>query len=160
MTIVMGLDLHRAQITAEWIDASTGEPVTLRITSDRAAELHVHALPEQEIEVAKGESTVEITVENPGLVDVEERVLRIPVGPWSRDPHLRELGHAWRQTIMQGLSADSVALFHAAWGRSPETTQVMLARVRKELMDPNLRAWSTLHVVWGRTPQGVRMGES
>lgn len=54
------------------IDASTGEPVTLRITSDRAAELHVHALPEQEIEVAKGESTVEITVENPGLVDVEE----------------------------------------------------------------------------------------
>ena len=54
------------------IDASTGEPVTLRIESDRAAELHVHSLPEQEIEVAKGGSTVEITVENPGLVDVEE----------------------------------------------------------------------------------------
>ena len=25
MTIVMGLDQHRAQITAEWIDAGTGE---------------------------------------------------------------------------------------------------------------------------------------
>jgi len=25
MTIVMGLDPHRAQITTEWIDTSTGE---------------------------------------------------------------------------------------------------------------------------------------
>ena len=25
MTIVMGLDQHRAQITAEWLDTSTGE---------------------------------------------------------------------------------------------------------------------------------------
>ena len=25
MTIVMGLDQHRAQITAEWIDTDTGE---------------------------------------------------------------------------------------------------------------------------------------
>ena len=27
MTIVMGLDQHRAQITAEWIDTDTGEIV-------------------------------------------------------------------------------------------------------------------------------------
>ena len=32
MTIVMGLDQHRAQITAEWIDTSTGEISRTRVT--------------------------------------------------------------------------------------------------------------------------------
>ena len=31
MTIVMGMDQHRAQITAEWIDTTTGEISTARI---------------------------------------------------------------------------------------------------------------------------------
>ena len=32
MTIVMGLDQHRAQITAEWLDTETGEVIRSRIT--------------------------------------------------------------------------------------------------------------------------------
>ena len=37
MTIVMGLDQHRAQITAEWLDTSTGELSRTRIApADRA----------------------------------------------------------------------------------------------------------------------------
>ena len=38
MTIVMGLDQHRAQITAEWIDTATGEVSRARVApADRAA---------------------------------------------------------------------------------------------------------------------------
>jgi transposase len=38
VTIVMGLDQHRAQITAEWLDTATGEVSRRRITpADRAA---------------------------------------------------------------------------------------------------------------------------
>jgi hypothetical protein len=37
MTIVMGLDQHRAQITAEWIDLATGEISRARVRpADRA----------------------------------------------------------------------------------------------------------------------------
>jgi hypothetical protein len=32
MTIVMGLDQHRAQITAEWLDTETGEVTRSRIS--------------------------------------------------------------------------------------------------------------------------------
>src|ERR1700712_4867007 len=32
MTIVMGLDQHRAQITAEWLDTETGEITRSRVT--------------------------------------------------------------------------------------------------------------------------------
>ena len=38
MTIVMGLDQHRAQITAEWIDTDTGEISRTRVApADRVA---------------------------------------------------------------------------------------------------------------------------
>ena len=37
MTIVMGLDQHRAQITAEWLDTDTGEVSRRRVApADRA----------------------------------------------------------------------------------------------------------------------------
>ena len=37
MTIVMGLDQHRAQITADWVDTSTGEVSRARVApADRA----------------------------------------------------------------------------------------------------------------------------
>ena len=38
MTIVMGLDQHRAQITAEWIDTETGE-----VSRQRVAPAHREA---------------------------------------------------------------------------------------------------------------------
>jgi hypothetical protein len=62
----------RIEPNGKLVEATAGEPLTLRIESDRAAELHVHSSPEQVIEVEKGESTVELTVETPGVVDVEE----------------------------------------------------------------------------------------
>jgi transposase len=54
MSIVMGLDQHRAQITAEWIDTSTGEVSRGRVTpADRAGvRRFVQRFAGQELEVA------------------------------------------------------------------------------------------------------------
>ena len=54
------------------VKAAAGETVTLAVTSDRAAELHVHSSPEQVLEVEPGESTLELVIERPGIVDIEE----------------------------------------------------------------------------------------
>ena len=54
------------------VEVAAGEPITLKVDSDRAAELHVHSSPEQELEVEKGESTLSLTIKTPGVVDVEE----------------------------------------------------------------------------------------
>ena len=43
MTIVMGLDQHRAQITAEWIDTATGEIARRRMA--RASGARVAPVP-------------------------------------------------------------------------------------------------------------------
>ena len=60
---------------AQRIQAKVGEPVTLNIDSDVAGEFHVHSDPEQEIAFKAGESTHEITIDQPGVVEVESHDL-------------------------------------------------------------------------------------
>lgn len=67
------------------VKVDVGEPVTLEVESDRPGEFHVHSTPEQEIAFGKGETTLEITIDTPGVVDVEEHeagivVLQLEVG--------------------------------------------------------------------------------
>ena len=54
MTIVMGLDQHRAQITADWVDTSTGEVSRARVVpADRAGvRRFLERFGDQELEVA------------------------------------------------------------------------------------------------------------
>ena len=53
MTIVMGLDQHRAQITAEWIDTETGEVSRSRISPAHRAGVRrfCERFGDQELEV-------------------------------------------------------------------------------------------------------------
>jgi hypothetical protein len=52
-----------------------GKPITLHIVADKPGELHVHSSPEQEIEYAAGTSTKKLTIDQPGLVEVESHHL-------------------------------------------------------------------------------------
>ena len=54
MTIVMGLDQHRAQITADWVDTSTGEVSRARVAPAHRAGVRqfVSRFEGQELEVA------------------------------------------------------------------------------------------------------------
>jgi hypothetical protein len=54
------------------VEATVGEPVRLEITSDRAGELHVHSTPDQTVPFEPGTTQTELTVEQPGVVEVEE----------------------------------------------------------------------------------------
>ena len=55
----------------ERIQAKVGEPVTLNVDADAAGELHVHSTPEQEIAYDAGTSEHQITIDRPGVVEVE-----------------------------------------------------------------------------------------
>ncbi len=57
---------------AEVVEADIDSPITLRIQSDRAGEMHIHASPEQYIDFGPGSTTAQIVIENPGAIDVEE----------------------------------------------------------------------------------------
>jgi len=57
------------------VEAKVGQPITLNIDADTAGEIHVHSSPEQEIEFEKGTSSKKLTIDKPGIVDVEDHAL-------------------------------------------------------------------------------------
>lgn len=57
------------------VKVKAGLPITLRITADKAGELHVHSSPEQHVEFPQGTSEKVITIDQPGVVDLEDHAL-------------------------------------------------------------------------------------
>jgi hypothetical protein len=55
----------------ERVELEVGQTLTLTVTADEAGELHVHSTPEQEIAYDAGTSEHEITIDRPGVVEVE-----------------------------------------------------------------------------------------
>jgi hypothetical protein len=61
--------------TGSRVQVKRGEPVTLLIDADKAGELHVHSSPEQHIEFPAGTSAATLTLDQPGVVEVEDHAL-------------------------------------------------------------------------------------
>lgn len=68
------IEIEEDMITpnGELIKVRVGETVKLELESDRRGELHVHATPEQELGFGRGRTSLELTIDTPGVVDVEE----------------------------------------------------------------------------------------
>ena len=71
-SLVVRIDGDEISPNAAELDLGRGEPLTLRITADRAGELHVHSRPEQYVEFEDGSSVHELVIDAPGTVEVEE----------------------------------------------------------------------------------------
>jgi hypothetical protein len=57
------------------VEVEKGKPVKLHIVADAAGEIHVHSEPEQEIEYEDGTTDKTLTLDQPGVVDVEVHTL-------------------------------------------------------------------------------------
>ena len=55
----------------ERVELEVDQTLVLTITADEAGEFHVHSTPEQEIVYEAGTSEHEITIDRPGVVEVE-----------------------------------------------------------------------------------------
>ncbi|KAL5343632.1 S-adenosyl-L-methionine-dependent methyltransferase [Aspergillus crustosus] len=86
-----------------------------------------------------------------GFVDVEERIFKAPVNPWSSDPHLRTIGQ-WNETnILEALSGWSYKPL-ATLGWSKPEIEVFLVNVRRSVKDRRVHAYFNFHVITGRKP--------
>ena len=57
------------------IQVKAGKPVTFHIVADKPGELHVHSSPEQEYAYPAGTTDKTLTLDQPGVVDVESHTL-------------------------------------------------------------------------------------
>ncbi|KFY87397.1 hypothetical protein V500_06978 [Pseudogymnoascus sp. VKM F-4518 (FW-2643)] len=91
--------------------------------------------------------------EDAGFVDVQQRVFKVPLGRWPKDPTMKDLGHWWAENMSVGLAAFSLAYFSRVLGWSTEEIELYLVDVRKSLTDRDVHAYHRMYVVWGRKPE-------
>ena len=63
----------------ERVEVGVGEEIELVVKSDTAGSLHVHTEPEQEFDYGAGTTTLVLTVDDPGVVEVESHELEATV---------------------------------------------------------------------------------
>ncbi|KAI9838376.1 MAG: hypothetical protein M1819_005644 [Sarea resinae] len=89
-------------------------------------------------------------VEDAGFQNVQERVYKVPLGPWPKDPELKQIGSLNMLQFLDGLEAFSSATFTHVLGWSIEEVQVFLAQVRKDARQKGVHTLHRYNVVWGQ----------
>jgi len=91
--------------------------------------------------------------EDAGFVNIKEHVFKIPIGPWPKDPRLKEIG-AWNKLqAFEGVEGWTVALLTRVLGWSAEKVQIHLDGVKKDYRDPSIHSYMTAYVVYGQRPK-------
>ena len=57
------------------IEVAAGKPLTLVVKADKPGEIHVHSSPEQELQYKAGTTRLHLTIDQPGIIEVESHAL-------------------------------------------------------------------------------------
>lgn len=77
-------------------------------------------------------------MEAAGFRNISYKKIKLPVGPWPKDPHLKELGLYNLTQALMGLEAFTLRLFCNFLGWTEAEVTVLLAGVRNELKNPRI----------------------
>ncbi|KAK1984506.1 methyltransferase domain-containing protein [Colletotrichum cereale] len=97
--------------------------------------------------------------ENTGLINIHHQPFKIPIGPWAKDPHLKDVGMCELIQLLDGLEGFSLKLLCGALGWTKEEVLVLLAGVRKELKSGKVHSYLKYNVVYGQKPEEEKKEE-
>lgn len=75
-----------------------------------------------------------------GFVNVVHKRYKIPIGPWARDPLLKEIGSYNFMQVDNGLEGLSMRLFTSVLSWEEAEIRALLERVRADLRNPRIHA--------------------
>merc|ERR1712230_286291 len=84
---------------------------------------------------------------------MQEKVVKCPIGPWTRDPSLKELGRYERWHMNESVEAHSMALYTRVLNYTPDQAKVVFERVKMEFNDRNLHLYTVYRFLQGRRPR-------
>ncbi|KAH7126142.1 S-adenosyl-L-methionine-dependent methyltransferase [Dactylonectria macrodidyma] len=87
-----------------------------------------------------------------GFQNVKHHVFKIPIGPWAKDPRMKDLGMCNLAQTLEGLEGFSLRLFCGILKWSEEEVLLLLSKVRKELKGNDFHAIFNFHVTYGQKP--------
>ncbi|KAE9377506.1 UMTA methyltransferase [Stipitochalara longipes BDJ] len=95
-------------------------------------------------------------MEAAGFTNIEEQILRCPVGLWPKNKTLKLAGLYWRTAISDGLMNVAKRPMEKGLGWSTAQVEVFLVDVRKALMDSSFHSYMPLHMLYGQKPLETR----
>lgn len=90
------------------------------------------------------QETMHAAMEKAGFVDIQEKLYKIPLGPWPKDKVLKEAGqlqYAHWVTALEGWAMWLLTKFGAPTPWTQDEVQVYLSKVRAELRNPRTHAY-------------------
>jgi hypothetical protein len=87
-----------------------------------------------------------------GFQDIVEKRYQSPLGPWPKDPKLKELGVGARANADAGLEDWCLAPLMGVLGWSYEQVQAHIAKARQVMWDQRRHLWHEMRVVYDRKP--------
>ncbi|KAK2759516.1 hypothetical protein FQN54_002995 [Arachnomyces sp. PD_36] len=133
-----------------WIQAVELYP---NVQSDNGTIEDEHALRQWSLKYRRGlEDLKDIRVgtrlgqllSSAGFVQVETKMIPLPLSAWSNDPRMRDIGAINRDNVHSFLSSMALYPFTQRLHMSREELEVLLARARQEADNPSLKAYFPL----------------
>ncbi|KIX06845.1 uncharacterized protein Z518_04821 [Rhinocladiella mackenziei CBS 650.93] len=87
-----------------------------------------------------------------GFKNVREHIFKIPTSPWPRDPRLKKIGALELMNVMEGAQAFLLRGYTTNLGRTREELELLLTRMRKELVNQRFHSYVSFIVVYGQKP--------
>jgi hypothetical protein len=78
-------------------------------------------------------SELKLAFEKAGFINVTVLDFKIPIGPWAKNPKLKDIGMWQRVVLLDGLEAFSLAIFTRFLKWSKPDLLDLLAEVRREV---------------------------
>ncbi|KAJ4286594.1 hypothetical protein N0V88_007956 [Collariella sp. IMI 366227] len=87
-----------------------------------------------------------------GFEDVQERISRIPIGTWAKEPALKELGRVEQIHMQMSVASHTPALFTRVWSYTEPQVQVFIEGVKREFRSKDLRLITSYRFITGKSP--------
>lgn len=92
-------------------------------------------------------------MEDVGFIDIEQHVIKLPIGPWAKDKTLKKVGSLELLNMVEGIEGLTLRLFSKALGMSLDDIQMHLMQVRKEAQNRKIHSYYPFYVIYGRKPE-------
>jgi hypothetical protein len=151
--------LEYPSVLTELIEASCLKPggtvelvdMDLNYTSDDGSVTEANSLKLFVEDITEAASSVGISLkiadkffdllEEAGFVNIEKEVFELPMGPWSKDKRLKEVGLFHREQFLQGLHGIALGLLGRVSGWSHDEIQVCIAIIRKDIQNAAIHGY-------------------
>ncbi|KAH7176939.1 S-adenosyl-L-methionine-dependent methyltransferase [Dactylonectria macrodidyma] len=94
-----------------------------------------------------------------GFVDIEQVDYKVPVGGWTKDAKLAEVGEFLRETLYNDIEGYTLFLWHEVVQWPTDEYQVCLMNGRKALKNKRYHAYLNLRYVYARKPEPEKISD-